>query len=99
MIRRDIGPSPPEEIALPVKAKPLFLPDVIRWRLAENPDCYSIPREYHVQVDGKFADGVLGEFNGTPRYVAALEGQSPKDALDRPLGGRTGVNGPEDVLN
>jgi len=99
MIRRDIGPSPPEEIALPVKAKPLFLPDVIRWRLAENPDCYSIPREYHVQVDGKFADGVLGEFNGTPRYVAALEGQSPKDALDRPFGGRTGVNGPEDVLN
>ena len=41
-----------------------------------------------VQVDGKFADAVLGEFNGTPRYVVALEGKGPKDPLDRPFAGR-----------
>ncbi|MCL4203200.1 MAG: Eco57I restriction-modification methylase domain-containing protein [Pirellulaceae bacterium] len=55
---------------------------------AENPDRYTMSREHHVQVDGKFADAVLGEFNGTPRYVAALEGKGPKDPLDRPFGGR-----------
>ncbi|HPM83476.1 MAG TPA: Eco57I restriction-modification methylase domain-containing protein [Candidatus Anammoximicrobium sp.] len=55
---------------------------------ADNPDRYSISREHHVQVDGKFADAVLGEFNGTPRYVAALEGKGPKDPLDRPFAGR-----------
>ena len=34
---------------------------------ADNPQQYTLSREHHVQVDGKFADAVLGEFNGTPR--------------------------------
>jgi hypothetical protein len=55
---------------------------------ADNPDRYTLSREHHVQVDGKFADAALGEFNGTPRYVAALEGKGPKDPLDRPFAGR-----------
>ena len=55
---------------------------------ADNPDRYTLSREHHVQVDGKFADAVLGEFNGAPQYAAALEGKGPKDPLDRPFGGR-----------
>ena len=45
---------------------------------ADNPDHYSLSREHHVQVDGKFADAVLGEFNGTPKYVVALEAKARK---------------------
>ncbi len=55
---------------------------------ADDPQRYTMSREHHVQVDGKFADAVLGEFNGTPRYVVALEGKGPKDPLDRPFAGR-----------
>ena len=132
----------PEGFALPVDAKPLFRPDVLRSHLdafslperveplrgqladwadmlgtgranrfkeqellpdfvtlyfhgllgylgpADNPQRYTISREHHVEVDGKFADAVLGEFNGTPTYVVAFEGKGPKDPLDRPFGGR-----------
>ena len=113
----------PEEFTLPVEAKPLFRPDVLRSHLdafslpervetlrgqladwaellgtaranrfkeqellpdfvtlyfhgvlgylgpADNPQRYTISRERHVEVDGKFADAVLGEFNGAPRTV------------------------------
>ncbi len=55
---------------------------------ADHPDRYTLSREHHVQVDGKFADAVLGEFNGTPQYVAVLEGKGPKAPLDRPFAGR-----------
>jgi len=57
---------------------------------ADNPDRYTILREHHVEVDGKFADAVLGEFkfNGSPEYAVALEGKGPKDPLDRPFAGR-----------
>lgn len=57
---------------------------------ADNPDRYTISREHHVEVDGKFADAVLGEFKfkGVPRYAVALEGKGPKDPLDRPFAGR-----------
>jgi hypothetical protein len=131
-----------EEVALPVEAKPLFRPDVLRSHLdafslpervealrgqladwadmldtsradrfkeqellpdfltlyfqgvlgylgpADNRQRYTISREHHVQVDGKFADAALGEFNDTSRYVVAVEGKGPKDPLDRPFGGR-----------
>jgi hypothetical protein len=134
--------TPAEGIALPVEAKPLFRPDVLRAHLdafslpdrvdalrpqladwaallgsarvnqfkeqellpdflsvyflgvlgytgpADNPDRYTLSREHHVQVDGKFADAVLGEFYEKPRYLVALEGKGPKDPLDRPFGGR-----------
>jgi hypothetical protein len=42
-----------------------------------------------VQVDGKYADAVLGEFRpGAERFVVAVEGKGPTDPLDRPYGGR-----------
>ena len=49
---------------------------------------YTIRFERYVEVDGKFADAVLGEFNGHQRYVVAVEGKGPKDPLDRPHAGR-----------
>ncbi len=33
---------------------------------AEGVDRYTLSRERHVEVDGKFADAVLGRFNGSP---------------------------------
>ena len=38
--------------------------------------------------DGKFADAVLGDFNGQQRYIVAVEGKGPRDPLDRPYAGR-----------
>ncbi len=58
-------------------------------RAVDNPNRYTISREKHVQVDGKFADAVLGEFGPEgKRYAAAVEGKGPKNPLDRPFGGR-----------
>lgn len=51
-------------------------------------DRYTIGWERHVEVDGKFADAVIGDFNGQQRYVVALEGKGPRDPLDRPFAGR-----------
>ncbi len=123
---------------MPVEAKPLFRPDVLRPHLAafQTPavdadklqhwaseissgrvdrfgeqeilphfladffvgilgytgpaghDRYTIGFERYVEVDGKFADAVLGEFNSHHRYVVALEGKGPRDPLDRPYAGR-----------
>ena len=58
-----------------------------RGRPAAGPR-YTISCEKHVEVDGKFADAVLGEFNGEQRYVVAVEGKGPEDPLDRPFAGR-----------
>ena len=49
---------------------------------------YTIGFERFVEVDGKFADAVLGDFNGQQRYVVAVEGKGPRDPLDRPFAGR-----------
>lgn len=49
---------------------------------------YTIRYERHVEVDGKFADAVLGEFNGHQRFAVAIEGKGPRDPLDRPFAGR-----------
>ncbi len=50
---------------------------------------YTISREKHVQVEGEFADAVLGDFGPAPgKYIVALEGKGPKDPLDRPFAGR-----------
>ena len=58
-------------------------------RPADGGPRYTISREKHVEVDGKFADAVLGDFGtGTDTFVVALEGKGPKDPLDRPFGGR-----------
>jgi hypothetical protein len=55
---------------------------------AEGGDRYTLSRERHVEVDGKFADAVLGQFNGSPKFVVAVEGKGPKDPLDRTYAGR-----------
>jgi hypothetical protein len=55
---------------------------------ATGADRYTFSREQHVKVDGKYADAVLGEFNGHAKYVVALEGKGLKDPLDIPHAGR-----------
>lgn len=49
---------------------------------------YTLSLERYVEVDGQYADAVLGEFNGHQRYVVAVEGKGPRDPLDRPFAGR-----------
>ena len=58
-------------------------------RPADGGPRYTISREKHVQVEGEFADAVLGDFGRSPdKFIVALEGKGPKDPLDRPFGGR-----------
>jgi hypothetical protein len=58
-------------------------------RPADGGPRYTISREKHVQVEGEFADAVLGDFGrGPDRFIVALEGKGPKDPLDRPFAGR-----------
>jgi len=50
---------------------------------------HTIKREKLVEVDGKFADAVLGDFRTDAfRPVIAVEGKGPLDPLDRPYAGR-----------
>jgi hypothetical protein len=73
---------------------PDFLSDVFcqvlgYTRAVDNRDLYTFSREKYVEVDGKFADAVLGELTPTgSRFVVAVEGKGPKDPLDRPFAGR-----------
>ena len=58
-------------------------------RPADGNNVYTLSREKHVQVDGKFADAVLGQFgDDSEQPVVALEGKGPKDPLERPYAGR-----------
>ncbi|NLX98785.1 MAG: N-6 DNA methylase [Rhodopirellula sp.] len=58
-------------------------------RPADGADGYTISREKHVEVNGEFADAVLGAFGkGDDHFVVAVEGKGPKDPLDRPYAGR-----------
>ena len=58
-------------------------------RPADNAARFTISREKHVQVDGKFADAVLGNFlPANEEFIVALEGKGPLDPLDRPFAGR-----------
>ena len=58
-------------------------------RPADGSEVYTLSREKHVQVDGKFADAVLGRFgDSVEQPVVALEGKGPKDPLERPYAGR-----------
>jgi hypothetical protein len=43
---------------------------------------YSIAFERFVEVDGKYADAVLGDLNGDHRFIVAVEGKGPRDPLD-----------------
>lgn len=50
---------------------------------------HTFSRERHVEVGGKYADAVIGDFRpGEARYVVAVEGKGPRDPLDRPFAGR-----------
>jgi hypothetical protein len=50
---------------------------------------YTLSRERHVEVDGKFADAVLGRFQkDKEQFVAVLEGKGARDPLDHPVAGR-----------
>jgi hypothetical protein len=59
---------------------PDFLTDVFcgilgHHRAVDNKDRYSFSREKHVQLDGKYADAVLGELTpGHQRFLVAVEG-------------------------
>jgi hypothetical protein len=56
---------------------------------AEAADAYTLSRERHVEVDGEFADAVLGRFRkDKAEFVAVLEGKGTRDPLDRPFAGR-----------
>ncbi len=57
-------------------------------RPADGGRRYTLSREKRVQVDGKYADAVLGDFNGLERPVLAVEGKGTRDPLDRPFAGR-----------
>ena len=58
-------------------------------RPADGGNVYTLSREKHVEVDGKFADAVLGQFGDhSEQPVIALEGKGPKDPLERPYAGR-----------
>ena len=58
-------------------------------RPADNAARFTISREKHVQIDGKFADAVLGHFRPKhEEFIVALEGKGPLDPLDRPFAGR-----------
>ena len=52
-------------------------------------DAFTLSRETHVEVDGQFADAVLGRFRPDEKmFVVALEGKGTRDPLDRPFAGR-----------
>jgi len=57
---------------------------------AEGGERWTLSREKHVQVGGKFADAALGDFRlaGANKFIVAVEGKGPKDPLDRPFAGR-----------
>jgi hypothetical protein len=73
---------------------PEFLTDIFGQLLgytgpAGPGDSFTLSREAHVEVDGQFADAVLGRFStGKKKFVVAVEGKSTRDPLDRPFAGR-----------
>lgn len=73
---------------------PDFLADIFCGLLGyhrphESPQRFTFSREKHVEVDGKFADAVLGNFRqDKEEFVVAVEGKGPLDPLDRPFKSR-----------
>ncbi|MFM7137461.1 MAG: Eco57I restriction-modification methylase domain-containing protein, partial [Planctomycetota bacterium] len=69
----------------------LFFNRVLGYRGASDGGvAWTLSHQRHVEVEGEFADAVLGRFaNGQPpRYTVAVEVKGPKDPLDRPFAGR-----------
>jgi hypothetical protein len=73
---------------------PDFLTDIFCGLLgytgpAEAADTYTLSRERHVEVDGEFADAVLGRFQkDKDQFIVVLEGKGTRDPLERPFAGR-----------
>jgi hypothetical protein len=65
-----------------------FFMGILGYRGPAGQEQYTIGFERFVEVEGEFADAVLGDFNGHQRYVVAVEGKGPNDPLDRPYAGR-----------
>ena len=58
-------------------------------RAVDSAHRFTIRREKYIQVDGKFADAVLGEFlQASNRFIAVVEGKGTHDPLERPFAGR-----------
>ena len=89
MLRTGRADSFKEQELLPDFLTDIFCGVLGYSRAVDNHELYTFSREKHVQVDGKYADAVLGEFRpGRERFVVAVEGKGPKDPLDRPFAGR-----------
>lgn len=75
---------------------PIFLTDIFVNLLGYTGpvgagDTYTISREKLVEVDGQYADAVLGRFkqlNAGAEPIVAIEGKSTRDPLEIPFGGR-----------
>jgi hypothetical protein len=65
-----------------------FFVELLGYTRPAGHDRYTIGWERRVEVDGKFADAVLGDFNGDQRYTVVVEGKGPRDPLERPFAGR-----------
>jgi len=59
-------------------------------RPADSPHRYTRAREKYIEVDGKYADAVLGEFGDQieDKAIVVVEGKGPNDPLERPFSGR-----------
>jgi hypothetical protein len=58
-------------------------------RPAGPADTFTLSRETHVEVDGQFADAVLGRFEkDKQQFLVALEGKGSRAPLDRSFAGR-----------
>jgi Eco57I restriction-modification methylase/TaqI-like C-terminal specificity domain/Putative RNA methylase family UPF0020 len=78
-----------EQELLPDFLADLFCQVLGHTRAVDNKDRFTFSREKYVQVDGKYADAVIGELRpGHERFLIAVEGKGPKDPLDRPFAGR-----------
>lgn len=69
----------------------LFFNRVLGYRGAsDGGSAWTLSHQRHVEVEGEFADAVLGRFadGQPPRYTVAVEVKGPKDPLDRPFAGR-----------
>ena len=70
---------------------PDFLTDIFCGLLgytgpAEAADTYTLSRERHVEVDGKFSDAVLGRFQkDKEQFIAVLEGKGTRNPRRRPV--------------
>jgi len=89
LLGTDGGDAFKERELLPDFLSDLFLGVLGYTGPADGGPTYTLSREQHVEVDGKYADAVLGHFGPAQRqFVVAVEGKGPRDPLERPFAGR-----------